>query len=559
MCVGGCYDDMADIEDVLEVERGVTYVDGDIAGRIVDEADKPLADIAASILSDNMTTQAQGFIALTGSKIRQQHALLQFTSPDGMTYYHTSPAFVNDTYHNTWQIWRNTTQTPVGYLEGYQVSLNPNCGLDIKQDGLLLNDVPQNGPIQVDHYFINENVADFFPEALASRFHQEMIKMKYGFHFDIKNDSGQQLSFNKNTPTTLSINTISIEPTDNLYYFNEDEVRWELVENASKTNSSITADISHIGYYCIGSPYNIAYLSGNVSHDARGLAGLPIEFTDEQSDWQTTAQASFKGNFMIAAPANTSVKLALKNGCDEIAHTESIDILEENIDDKTIALPAAQHIKGQIKNCQNEIVEQSFFFLGNDQFIYSPTGKLDEWVLPCNQDMELYAASTLSEQIAQPFSWKATDENHIQSIFLCDDVKDSYIMLAVDDDVSFYDMSSTASIDGRLTIEATNDAQSNFEFLLKVTTLGTGAVNDNEINITLFDAELGNEGYSLYCPNSTAGCGFENFEVTHYGTSSEEWITGTFEGTFWMLTTNNSPQVAYNRKIIGEFRLPRDF
>ena len=89
-----------------------------------------------------------------------------------------------------------------------------------------------------------------------------------------------------------------------------------------------------------------------------------------------------------------------------------------------------------------------------------------------------------------------------------------------------------------------------------VTGMDAGSFTDDQLNILFQDKTLSNGGYSLYCPTSSFGCGFETFEITHFGETGE-WIRGNFSGTFWVKTFD--PLTAGNKRIEGEFQIYRDF
>src|SRR5690606_16344063 len=110
---------------------------------------------------------------------------------------------------------------------------------------------------------------------------------------------------------------------------------------------------------------------------------------------------------------------------------------------------------------------------------------------------------------------------------------------------------------GRLKIQLADPGNTGFDFGLWIPAFSVTELQDDMINIVLNDALFGSGGYSLYCPTSTLGCGFEKLVITHYPVSGEEWIRGYFEGTFWI--GRLSPPEANNRKMRGEFQIRKSF
>jgi len=66
----------------------------------------------------------------------------------------------------------------------------------------------------------------------------------------------------------------------------------------------------------------------------------------------------------------------------------------------------------------------------------------------------------------------------------------------------------------------------------------------NQVNVFLEDDSFGTNGYRIACENTTNGCGFTTWNVTHYEAGSEKWVRVSFEGEVWMQTIN-PPQAGY--------------
>ena len=84
-----------------------------------------------------------------------------------------------------------------------------------------------------------------------------------------------------------------------------------------------------------------------------------------------------------------------------------------------------------------------------------------------------------------------------------------------------------------------------------------GSYEDEQVNMEWKDQELGGVGYAFYCPNSTKGCGFTEFNVLEYGDSQGKWIKGTFIGELWMQTI--TPPIGSYKAVSGTFQVRRNF
>jgi hypothetical protein len=313
------------------------------------------------------------------------------------------------------------------------------------------------------------------------------------------------------------------------------------------------------GFYCIAEWHPYTILTGQILSHGQQLAGMSAGITFH-SQPVAYARTTNEGLFEAFVPANAVLDITLQSPCGtSITHSAETTTgpLQSTFDVEDEI--ASGKITGVTRDCADNILPAHFlettsggihttFFLNSGEF---------SLFFPVCADVFTLESHTADWSTHGPtIPWTTAAETHIYSSYACENALNEYFVFRIRDDHKVYWSTQSALTSGQRTqLIADDPSLPDTEASVWISGMETGVFEDMELNI-LFEDKTINTGYSLYCPTSSAGCGFEKFEITHFGETGE-WIRGYFEGTFWVKTFQ--PLTAGNKKIVGEFQIYRDF
>jgi hypothetical protein len=261
-------------------------------------------------------------------------------------------------------------------------------------------------------------------------------------------------------------------------------------------------------------------------------------------------------------PANSFIELSIQTACG--------DILWEDVQTKMTseAIPAIDvtsevsviQLQGTARGCADEILSNHFLQIGmndHETTLYFDSGVFSLPLVICDESMLVTSYTNDWADHGPTIYWDTALELNLHSTYACAEAMQEYFALRINGDNKIYwTGQSQLTVSQRTHISAQDPLQPDAICNVWISGMGIGNFDDMQLNIQFEDVSLSNEGYSLYCPTSSEGCGFEDFEITHFGNTGE-WIRGYFQGTFWVKTFH--PLTAGNKKIVGEFQIYRDF
>jgi hypothetical protein len=347
-----------------------------------------------------------------------------------------------------------------------------------------------------------------------------------------------------------------------IWYFNEDIGNWELLFD-QLAYDGMEFQLEHFGAYVVAKsyPYNEVY--GTVNYGTSPAIHQAIDILQNGKPinrYYTTNSGQWKGQL----PVNQEFELKVVQDCQDVLST-TISTSTETIIldpiDLSINDPDLITIYGKSKDCSDQALDLFFCFTenenGKDVFLISKT--MSSLTLPhCSDELQLQTATPVLDEFS-PIIRFETDEKDIllEPHFTCNEYREGYFKLNIEGNERVFTVMESRLENGRTNLLVYDQVNLISEFKISFSGSEARSYYDEELNILFDKVEINEKMYEIRCENSDTGCGFEHFEIKHYGSQKGDWIQGNFSGEFWIKSLEPA-EVSY-RKITGEFLVPRSF
>ena len=570
-----CYKDSELEETVIEIPEPIEFVDGNVAGIVQTEDLEVASGVNLVMNGSSFKTGSQGFFFFEGSKIRKDGEIIYVLGEKGERFAHLIRPEWNDVQYTRITYKENLNEAQFAVSQDFELSFDQ--GGNISGNDVSFSDFdgnPHQGEVLARGYTsVQSDIGQVLDLPQVHGIDQLGRKVHLTMH------SGMYLNFTsltfENLDPTHQFSAVFPKPSTTsetwasatLWYFDTAQSAWIEQGIIGDDAGGFSAILDNDGYWCVASKTESVGLTGVLSYGDVPIANATIAIEDEQGNWIAQSQTSNKGNWHVSIPKNEVMKLNLRAPfCDDVIYTEFLgpqtentDILVLNLEGKAVEV---QSYEGYVRDCEGAL-RDGFVKLETSNgsiFFASDEGKFHSGIAICNPgSIDIVPVDINDNTYGPVLSWTGKTENTIGSIYLCPDALDEYMMVEVDGGVQIYwQAESVFTGNNRTVLSAESDTDPDVVLDLIFDGQSIGPIQDMELNIVLHDAALGSDGYTLYCPTSQAGCGFDTFAIWHYDDTGD-WICGTFSGEFWVSSVTLDPNLAYYKKINGEFRVKRDF
>ncbi len=562
LCFIGCYDDYERTNQTIIPEENDTFVDGRVAGIAMDEKAMPLENYTIQLSSSDAYIGERGLFHFNELRLLQEGEGITIISPSGFTYQHTARPRVNDVFNARLHCFTQLVEQDILSNETAEIKMSEAVTLKSANPSFQLNNVAYNEPVRFRGYHLSldeEQNLKYAPKAKTSETELRWLNDGQMVHIQWDTYSGDRLDLQTQSKFRVSIEMEDTNADLYAWHYNELTWRWDKHQIVALSDGKAEFEVDNDGYWVVAQTKDAVRLSGRVLSKENGAVITNLLVKDSGGRVIDRMRTSNNGSWNFLAPKDQPFSVHILDQCGSTVHTESYSGLGTSQTEISIQLSTTQNFNIAVKSCEDEYIMNSFVLL-NDEFVFSPSGKIEFCIVACSSMIELSGLVADRGESSTKINWTAEAINNVQSLFICPDVQGDYILIHVDDKVHFYGESIASESDqSRLVISSKQLVDPDFLLDIIASTNDVGIVVDNKLNIQFNDRNMGVDGYILNCPTSPFGCGFEHFEITHFGSSTGEWITGYFTGEFWMQTTNLMPNVARSRTLEGEFRVKRIF
>lgn len=564
--LGSCRKNMEDIDTIDFPDPPKTLVNTSLVGIVTDEVGVEITDFEVHF--NNKITQWSGshYFKLDGKLINQNGEPLTIITPDGTQSVYSVKTIKEDVNYVHFAIIKQKEKATHDLKNDIRLNSSDEFKVDLKKESFKKNGILYSGNVKTESFLID-------PEHIIQRqtlpgsnqglnLQKEItaLDILHAFYLDIRSDDGTLLT----TRLQIQADRLPSLPQDQfVWWFDPVSGFWNMLETSFADAKSWQTQFTQPGFYCISAQKSGVRISGKVTLGVLPVPGCSIDI-QSASGHKITIQTSNAGIWNALVPKGQDLTLNIYNECGEFG-SESIGSFNTDtylgVSDISAFSSLFSVLKGTVKDCDGKLKNNSFLYFEGDGLnnkIFNPGSQIEVVIPICqNEHLTISFSDISGAESCSKILWHTKPEMDVNSMFACDRAKGQYFNLMIESENKMYWEALSSSTGGRLKIQLADPGNAGFEFGIWIPAFSVTELQDDMINILLNDASFGSGGYSLFCPTSTLGCGFEKLVITHYPQTGDEWIRGYFEGTFWIKRI--SPPEANNRKMRGEFQIRKAF
>lgn len=527
--------------------------------RVINENGEALINFDATYNQQQQNDLKQAFVLFDGKLVNKYGEKLTINHASGATSTYSISGVENDINYSVLTVFENRNKVEFAHDTKMNIAINEKTTLTTQPNTHSLNGNSYNSKVNITHFSPDLNNDVHITAIPANRMGKDIngehkyLEMYDVFFLDVTSENGQPLE------TKLAIKSDYLQENGiKIWAFDYDKAIW-LPVKTEDNNQSFTYQKS--GYYCMAKSKPGIYASGQLVLENTPISNIRINLYDGQS--RQSVFTSTQGKWFAFLPADADISAEVKAACGPI---ETFNIKTQNapIENLTTSMDNSSHlftrIVGQVKDCNGDLNMDYILKNHTDQTTYYfAKGSSTDILLPvCESGEVSLSTSTIDgNEEGNMVTWRVEDVIQTGTWFACDRAKNPYFNLIIDGTNKMYWQTKTQqNSDGRWSIDL-QDEQSNIVLTIFVPDDGVGKKADNRLNILLREKSFEGQGYEIFCPTSTQGCGFEHFEITHFDFQNDDLIRGYFKGRFWVKTL--SPLTAGYKNVEGEFQIKKEF
>ncbi|MCB9308595.1 MAG: hypothetical protein H6567_00880 [Lewinellaceae bacterium] len=556
-----CHDneELTKVEDINDPPKIV--VSTNHFCRVKDENGSNIKIQSATFAGKIWKPSPEGNLLLDGKNISKYDEPIDIVSEDGETSRLFLSGIENDVNYQTLTIFRNSQEFTFSSNQPQKVTLDNDIRLNFQENSYKVDNTNYSGSVTAEMIvptLDNQNHINALPQVRKGKKISGGIgylQIANAFYLSIKSDSGQTIESELNIDGNI---TKLNSGTAKLWFFNSDEAMW-VEQPFENIRNSVVFDHKKSGYYCIAEWQPGAYFSGrcHITHDP--LTNLKIKFLEPKAHFEIFTTND--GNWTTYLPVNTDVKAEILSTCGKIDDINLNTFNAQIVHDKDISSSGSTFafVNGKVKDCEGKDVTSfimtettsgnTYYFKDHDLHFYIPT---------CGQEnFAFYISNPSGSEKGGEVICKNESVINSGTLLACNKAKESYFNLIIEGKNKIY-WQTKASLqqDGRMVLQAL-DEQMAVVLSVYLPSDGVGMKKDEMCNILLQEQSFLGKSIEIYCPTSTLGCGFDDVVITHFGSGTDPFIRGYFNGRFW--TKTFQPLIAGYQELLGEFQIKKEF
>ena len=445
------------IEEPIMIDQG-ERVTTSITGFIVDENNTPVENAEIRSGTNMVLTDSYGFYNLENISTNSKDTYITIQR-DG--YIHNSRRIYPTDQSKFTLNFKLLQQNTDGIMlagEAKEVSLPNGAKLMLPANSVSYADGrAYDGDVHISLDHLSPDADDLFltmPGDLTGIGVDGNLKVlaSYGMlSVVLSSDTGESLQLSSNMSAELSFpvpsNLVGNAPsTIPLWHFDETEGRWKEEGAATLQGNIYVGSVSHFSFWNCDAPFDIVFVSGNVSTvDGIAAQNVYVKVTVNSSGLMGGGYTDEEGNFGGFMPKDESLNFKLiSNLC-----VESEEVLDQtfgpfstdtDLGVITVELSETEilQINGSLLNCDGELVENGYVrlnFNGNQIFEFSSTGEFNLTYLVCEfEQITIEGIDLETGKTSDPLSFSNTSPIQTGPITVCEDGSSSCLLS--DDDFS---------------------------------------------------------------------------------------------------------------------------
>ena len=540
-----CYKDYDNSVTEQERELPETTMESGLTGRVLDTSGNPLTSYSLVINGQSYTHQQEYFYNDVDNL--RKYGQIIFIEKDGEKLGFANALLVeNDINYAGMQIFPDKRETIIsGATES--ITISNLISLDISR-GQLLDSQNTTPTGDIDFRLLSVTDRELLTQVGNFGYDDKggllTLESSELFYIDFSDNNGDKLSIAEGNPITARITN------DNLSLLRLDPSKgyWDEIYNAT---SLVGPSISESGYYLLAESSPAVYSQGTCIKQDRPVSYIDANYNNGQNNELHNMKTTSKGQWAIATSSDIEVNMSYMTPCGDALSESTVIISEESREDYVIQLPSdvkLLDLSTEVIDCDGELSmlpALSVVEANNTQNIYVyNTDGIETWLPVCSDGVDITGYDIIANNSGALLDWNLDINDAIGYLSYCEDFENGFSYINIRDDHNVYDSPMLTS-DGMSTLleESENRFRVNF-FGNK-----TGSYDKKDVKMFLQDTQFGDGGYRIACESTETGCGFTDFNVTHFNVDTDGWTRVSFSGSIWMQTLD--PPLAGDFDVTG--------
>lgn len=561
-----CRKNIEDIDFVDFPDPPKTLINSSLVGIVTDESGVEITDFQVQFNNQISTWSGSHYFKLDGQLINQYGEPLTIITPDGNKSVFSVKTIKEDVNYVHFAIIRQKEKATHDLIKDISLNSGDEFKIGLKKESFKRNGVSYIGMVKTESFLIDpEHIIQrqTLPgtnQGLNLQNEFTTLDIIHAVYLDVQSEDGVLLT----TQMEIHSDRLNSQAQDQfVWWFDPSSGYWNMLETSFIDGKGWQSQYTKPGFYCVSGQKSGVRISGKVTLGSLPVTGCSVDIQTEDGQ-KITIQTSNAGIWTTLVPKNQDLTLNIYNECAEFK-SESIGSFHSDtylgVSDVSSFSSLFSIVKGTVKDCDGKLKNNSFLYFegsGLNNKIFNPGSQIEVVIPVCqNENLTISFSDISGVESCAKIVWPVKPVMDVNSMFACDRTKGQYFNIIIESENKMYWDATTSVAAGRLKVQLADPGNNGFEFGLWIPAFSVTELQDEMINILLNDNVFGSGGYSLFCPTSTLGCGFDKLVITHYPNSGGEWIRDYFEGTFWIKRLN--PPEANNRKMRGEFQIRKSF
>ena len=539
LMLSSCYDSM-DNSIVIDTDPDTpVLITTAITGSVVDANDIEITNyqLSAGSLVENI--EGKRFLIQLEDVNKKGQTIYVKDGSQINSILHT-PLIENDINLVKLQMFNPMNSSLISSSDPDLININSSISLQIEADKI--RDAQGNSPTQdvfLDHRDLS-NLNDISQLGVSAYNVRDQLRSTShlgAFHLQLRGTDGSIYTIGNSLDVDISIDPTS-EPVS-LFHLDMEDEKWKEVKELEEGNNTI--QIFSTGFYTISQHTKAVYAEGDVNKEGTKVSYQLLSINQKQ------LHSTADGNWITLIPTDHDITLNTLTPCKDEISDYIIPATSINVNNIDIEVTNGNYYKLQttVYDCQGELEETTAIYLKDEigvGNIYTFINQnIDAWVSVCDSEFDIATYDIETDLKGTPIPWSLDIEDDQSFLVSCDDYQDGYSYIKIKDDrIVLPPFDAAKVVDGTTLYSTDVDQSIRFKFKGQM----ADSYDSQDVNVYLKKLDFGDYGYLISCENSTEGCGFTTWNVTHYEAGSEKWVRVSFAGEVWMQTID-PPQADY--------------
>ena len=404
-------------------------VNGDLAGKVIDENNAAVTGATVRAGSNTTTTDNRGLFSFTNIQMDKFASMVTVEKPGYFKGIRTFSASAGSTSFVKLKLIPKTLTGNIDAIAGGSVNLPDNSRITINANSVVVKATNQayTGSIKVFAAVIDptaNDIAEIIPGSFQANDanNNRVLLVSYGMlAVELEGNSGEQLQIASGKtaklrftiPASLRSSAVATIP---LWSVDESNGLWKQEGSATKTSDYYEGDVSHFSFWNCDINIPTVFLELTVITSEGPLPFTKVKITRVNSGGASYGITSSTGHVRGLVPKNEPLLLEIMNTCNQVVYTQNIGALNSNTDLGSITVsPGIQYsvlISGSAVNCSNQPVTNGHALIYFEGHLYTraiTNGSFSATITRCSNNsanVEVVVVDNTASQ--QSITWTST-------------------------------------------------------------------------------------------------------------------------------------------------------